>query len=179
MRWLLLVTLAACWTGAVAEPEPEPPTPKASGHANVDLEIKFRRSACFGMCPVYEVTLQHDGVLRYYGRANVAQTGERTRRLTRAQMLELSRAVDHVSFFDLDDTGHPPQHQGCTTVGGTTTCSFGTSVVCSDTSHTIVTVSRPRHNLTHTIDDPHCSDDAAVEPLEQRIEELVSAWVGR
>ena len=179
MRWLLLVTLAACWTGAVAEPVPEPPAPKAREHANVDLEIKFRRTACFGMCPVYEVTLQHDGMLRYYGRTNVSQTGERTRRLTHAQMLELSRAVDHVEFFELDNSGHPQQHQGCTTVGGTTTCSFGRVVVCSDTSHSIVTVNRPRHNLSHTIDDAHCTDDNAAVPLEQRIEELVSPWVGR
>jgi hypothetical protein len=179
VRWLLIATLAACWTGAVAEPEPEPPTPKPRVYTNDDLEIKFRRTACFGMCPVYEVTLQHDGMLRYYGRTNVAQTGERTRRLTRAQMLELSRSVDHVQFFELDDTGHPPQRQACTTVGGTTTCSFGRTVICSDTSHSIVTVSRPRHNLSHTIDDAHCSDDNAAAPIEQRIEELVSAWVGR
>jgi hypothetical protein len=177
VRWLLFVTLASCWTGTVAEPER--PTPKAREHTNIDLEVKLRRTPCFGMCPVFEVTLQHDGLLRYYGRENVGQTGERTRRLTRAQMLELSRAVDHVQFFQLDDSGHQAQQQGCTTVGGTTTCSFHSFTVCSDTSHTILTVSRPRQNVSHTVDDAHCSDDGAAAPLEQKIEELVSAWVGR
>jgi Domain of unknown function (DUF6438) len=179
VRPLVLVVVAACWTGTVREPTPEPVAPKPREHGTVDLEVKLRRTACLGMCPVFEVTIQHDGRLRYVGRQNVAETGERTRRLTRSQMIELSRAVDHAHFFELDDTGHEAQQQGCTTIGGTTRCSFRSFSVCSDTSHTVITVSRPKQNISHTIDDAHCSDDGSAVTLEQKIEELAAPWVGR
>lgn len=179
MRSLVLTFVAACWTGTVPDPVPEPAAPRPREHTHVDLEVKLRRTPCFGMCPVFDVTIQHDGQLRYYGRQNVAETGERTRRLTRSQMIELSRAVDHVHFFELDDSGHEAQQQGCTTIGGTTTCSFRSFSVCSDTSHTVVTISRPKQNISHTIDDAHCTDDGSAVSLEQKIEELASPWVGR
>ncbi len=179
MRTFVWVFVTACWTGAVSEPASEPVAPKPREYASVDLEVKLRRTPCFGMCPVFDITIQHDGRLRYFGRQNVAEAGERTRRLTRSQMIELSRAVDRVHFFELDDSGHEAQQQGCTTIGGTTTCSFRSFSVCSDTSHTVVTVSRPKRNISHTIDDAHCSDDGSAVTLEQKIEALVSPWVGR
>jgi hypothetical protein len=179
LRSYVLIFVAACWTGTVPEPTPEPAAAKPRERTQVDLEVKLRRTPCFGMCPVFDVTIQHDGTLRYYGRQNVAETGERTRRLTRSQMIELSRTVDHVHFFDLDDSGHEVQQQGCTTIGGTTSCSFRSISVCSDTSHSVITISRPRQNISHTIDDAHCSDDGSAVTLEQKIEELASPWVSR
>jgi hypothetical protein len=179
--WLLAI-VTACWTGPVPDPvAPDQPAPRTP-HRDVDLEIKLRRTACFGRCPVFDVSISHDGTLRYVGRQNVAEVGERSRKLTRGQMVVLARAVDHVHFFELDDQGHEPVDQGCRTIGTpqggtTTTCSFKSFSLCSDTSHTIVTVSRPRQGGTHTIDDAHCAEDGGAADLERRVEELVAPWV--
>jgi hypothetical protein len=174
-----LVLLAGCWTGTVVEPQPEPVAAPKSQKMNIDLEVKLRQTTCLGMCPVYDVQIARDGVLHYTGRKNVAETGERSKKLTRQQMLELSRSVDHVHFFELDGSGHEPVQQKCTQIGNTTTCSLSSTTFCSDTSHSIVSVTRPRQSLFHTVDDAHCSDDSAIVPLEQKIEELVAPWVGR
>lgn len=174
-----MLSLAACWTGTVPEPVPEPAATTSHARITIDLDIRLRRTPCLGMCPVYEVSIQHDGTVHYDGRQNVAETGERTRKLTRSQMIELSHVVDRVHFFELDDSGHQPQQPGCVTTGSTTTCSFRSITVCSDTSHTIVTISRPKQNISHTIDDAHCSDDGSAVTLEQKIEELAAPWVGR
>ncbi len=184
-RTWLLALVTACWTGPVPETTPpDQPVPKVREAHDLDLEISLQRTACFGMCPVFDVTIARDGTLHYVGRRNVAELGERTRRLSRTQMLALARSVDHVHFFELDRQGHEPANQACRTITNgagstTTTCSFSSFTVCTDTSHTIVTVQRPRQGKSHTIDDAHCSDDGAAESFEQRVEELVAPWVGR
>ena len=175
--WLFLV-VAGCWTGPVAEPVPQPVDKPRGDHREVDLEIHLERGECFGSCPVFEITISPDGTVRYVGKKNVREIGERTRRLARAQMLDLQRVVDHVHFFELDQFGHERIEPGCKTVGKTTTCNFQSFTVCSDTSHTLLRVTRPRRHVTHQIDDAHCSDDGVAVPLEQRVEELAQAWIG-
>lgn len=41
------------------------------------FQVRLKRGACFGRCPVYELTLHADGRIEYLGRLNVAMTGER------------------------------------------------------------------------------------------------------
>jgi hypothetical protein len=178
---LALVVLSvwtACWTGTVPDPAP-PDQPEPKLRRDIDLSIKLRRTECFGMCPVFDVSVDHDGTVHYVGRANVAVRGERTRRVTRAQMQELSQLVEREHFFELDRYGHMPSPDGCATTGHTTTCTFQSFTVCSDTSHTVLTVSHPRRGGEHTIDDAHCSDDGAAYQLEDRVEGLVAPWIGR
>lgn len=175
--WLLLV--AGCWTGPVAEPIPEPVPSSHAAHRDVDLEIHLERTACFGRCPEFELDISPDGSVHFLGKRNVSEIGARTRKLSHAQMLDLQRSVDHVGFFELDQFGHRRRDQVCKTVGTTTTCQFSSFTVCSDTSHTILKVTRPRRHLTHQIDDAHCTDDGAVAPLEQMIEEVAQRWIAR
>ena len=161
-------------------PDPAPPDqPEPKLRRDVDLAIKLRRTECFGMCPVFDVSVDHDGTVHYLGRANVAVKGPRTRRVTRAQMQELALLVEHEHFFELDHSGHVASDNNCRSIGGSTTCTFQSFTVCSDTSHTLLTVSRPRRGGEHTIDDAHCNDDGAAEQLEQRVEDLVAPWIGR
>lgn len=176
---LVFVSLcAACWTSAVPDPAP-PDQPAPKPRRDIDLAIVLRRTECFGRCPVFDVTVDPDGTVHYLGRANVAVAGERTRRIPRAQMQELALLVERGRFFELDRNGHVPSDNGCVTTGHTTTCSFQSFTVCSDTSHTVLTVSHPRRGREHTIDDAHCTDDGAAYQLEQRVEDLVAPWIGR
>lgn len=176
---LVLVPLcAACWTAAVPESTP-PDQPALKPRREIDLAIELRRTECFGKCPVFDVTVDPDGTVHYLGRANVAVVGQRTRRVPRAQMQELALLVERSRFFELDRSGRMPSDNGCVTTGTTTTCSFQSITVCSDTSHTVLAVSYPRRGREHSIDDAHCTDDGAAYQLEQRVEDLVAPWIGR
>ncbi len=173
-----LILLAACWTGPVAEPAPAgDPAPAKPAEKSVDLAIEYRRAPCFGQCPIYQVAIKPDGNLIYFGRDNVAVPGQQQRHLTRHQMRELEKAVESTHFFTLDDQGNEPPDQSCHKPGGGT-CSFSFSV-CTDTPHTVLTVSRPERGGSHTIDDAHCTDSSAAEPLERAIDALVRPWVGQ
>ncbi|CAN5589912.1 hypothetical protein BH11MYX1_BH11MYX1_42840 [soil metagenome] len=174
--WLIL--LAACSTGPVAEPAQADGAPRAKpADKPADLAVEYRRTPCFGQCPIYQVTIQPSGMLRYFGRENVAVPGEQTKQLTRHQMHDLAKAIERSHFFRLDDQGNEPPDQSCRKPGGGT-CSFSFSV-CTDSPHTIITVTRPKRGGSHTIDDAHCTDTSAAEELERTIDTFVKSWVGQ
>lgn len=174
----MLAGIAGCWTGPVAEPVPEPVQRPAGDVFDVDLEIVLVRTPCFGMCPVYELHIYPDGRVHWYGRDNVAERGERTKRLARPRMQQLKRAVDHAQFFSLSGDAHEPAQPSCTrTPGGGMSCSFTTFSVCTDTSHSIITVrTRAREKR---VDDAHCDDDSAIGELEHQLESIAASWIGR
>ncbi|HEY5944128.1 MAG TPA: DUF6438 domain-containing protein [Kofleriaceae bacterium] len=172
--------LSACWTGA-DPPAIEPATPaKRPAPEPLNLRIRLERTACFGTCPAYTVSVQGDGRVEWIGHSSVATLGRQQGHVTRGQLEELSRRLDRVRFFERDEYGELPKKPECTTVGSTTQCSFGTSVtICSDTSHTII--SAWRGSRTHRIDNDHCNDRPELDALEDYIDRITNteAWIGR
>jgi hypothetical protein len=176
MRWVstAFVVVAACWTGGdppaaetvARHPAPGPHVPARS------LEVILKRTACFGMCPVYTVRIRGNGVVQWNGETNVARPGLRVAHVTPAELDELDRAIDAADFFELDDTGHAQAKPACIHDGNRTTCSFGASIViCSDTSHAIVVVRRG--DQSHRVDDAQCSDqDTPLSRLETLIDRI-------
>jgi len=71
-----LLLLAAC-AGAPAQPPPAAAatvSPQASRPAPADgFELRMRRGACYGRCPVYEVVLHADGAVDYRGDGGIRQ----------------------------------------------------------------------------------------------------------
>ena len=155
--------LAACWTGTVPEPalaggsetrasarrsisRSSCAAPRASGCARCSTS----RSSTTAQCATSADT-------------NVAVTGERTRRVTRAQMHELSRSRRSRALLRARSTrATMPSNSGCTTIGRHHDVLVPFVHACARTRRTrVLTVSRPRRGGEHTIDDAHCSDDGA------------------
>lgn len=67
------------------------------------FEIELERTACFGTCPVYSVTINQDGQVVYSGEAFVQTTGEHHSQISSAKVGELRRAVERIDFFKLKD----------------------------------------------------------------------------
>lgn len=154
--WRVVVALAACHTRA---PAPEP-------HA---FEVRLERTVCFGACPAYSVTIAGDGSVRWHGTSDVATRGDRSGRVTPAELGQLSAAIDRVRFFELQDDGSPP----CTEPHGM--CD---QIICSDTSRSLIRVTRD--GKTREIENDHCAPSPADE-LENVIGEIAhtDAWIGR
>ena len=181
VRFALPRIAVACWTGAEPAPiaQPTPAAPRA--HARpLALEVTLERTSCFGFCPEYTVTIHGDGVVEWNGVANVAVIGSRTAHATHQQLVMLDRALAAGSFFTLDDSGQVlAQQGGCSTSGNVTTCTFRSVTVCSDTSHSIVTVRR--NGAVHRVDDAHCEDPGPLDAVEALIDRIANdaAWIGR
>ena len=178
-----LVLLAGCWTGSEPGPRtPEPEPPHTRAHA--DVEITLARTMCFGSCPVWKLTIHRDGNVEWLGEANVAAIGARARRMAVSDLALLDHEIDVARVFERDKFGHLPVKPTCVHSGQTTSCTFSSVTICSDTSHTILTVRRdgPSGGKTQTIDDSHCDDDdPALDVLEERIimRARATEWIGR
>jgi hypothetical protein len=80
---LLLLLLCLVAVGAACR-TPSARKPEASGPAAE--VVSLRRTACYGRCPVYTVTLYEDGQLRWEGERHVATVGVDTAQLSPAEV---------------------------------------------------------------------------------------------
>jgi hypothetical protein len=173
-----LVLLAGCWTGPVREPA-APPEPAPAPKPVRAFELELSRGPCFGRCPVFRVHVRGDGRVTWEPERNTAVTGKREHRISAADVAAIERALDAAQFFDRDPFGQLKRGPTCVRTGNTTSCSFTSVTICSDTSHTIIAVRRG--GKSHRVDNAHCSDeDAALNELEETILDRtgVRAWIG-
>lgn len=63
--------------------------------------ITLKRTACYGSCPVYELTIFSDGRVEYNGKQFVRKTGKATGQISRKQLEELVMEFTNVYYFNL------------------------------------------------------------------------------
>jgi hypothetical protein len=97
---LLLLALAACSS---------PQTPPRQAHP-ID-QITLKRRACYGTCPVYEVSVASDGSVRFVGQGYVQQHGVAHATIAPEHWQRLLTAVEDADFFSLQRRYAP--HDGC------------------------------------------------------------------
>lgn len=95
---VLLAIIAALPTAAQAE----------------KAKITLERTACFGRCPVYSVTLYEDGRVVYDGKNDVEVTGRQEINIGAEAFAELMQVIEDAGYFEWDDeylrmtvTDHP------------------------------------------------------------------------
>lgn len=182
MRAVVLVAAAGCWTGGESGSTDtsaaltlREPTPRE----RAGFKLKLERTACLGRCPTYAVTIHGDGRVEWDGREHVLALGPRRGRVTTREIVELEDMLHELRFFERDEYGHLPVRTQCTTANNTTTCTMvGSFSICSDTSHTIIAVTRKYK--THVVDNANCTDDSELAKLETMVDRIanVQAWVG-
>lgn len=72
-------------------------------YALKDVSITLERTACFGTCPIYTVTVQGDGTVNYVGEKFVKVEGTQTRQISREALIELLRLFYTSDFFSFRD----------------------------------------------------------------------------
>lgn len=68
-----------------------------------DVTITMRRTACFGMCPVYTVTIYGSGKIEFRGDNFVAKEGLHTDSIPPAEVNRLVHAFHEKKFFSMND----------------------------------------------------------------------------
>lgn len=74
--------------------------------------IRFETGPCLGSCPVYQVSIDQDGVVRYVGGFCTARPGVFDKQVPAAQALSLYASLTALSFGDLPTEITPP-HGAC------------------------------------------------------------------
>ena len=77
---------------------------KSSDDQNSNDEwIRLSRTACFGTCPVYTVTIKSDGTVSYAGERFVFTIGFAQGRIDKSAFRDLAREFEKLDYFTLPD----------------------------------------------------------------------------
>ena len=142
-------------------------TPRQDSSADPQPALTLQRTACFGSCPVYRLSVSPAGVVTFEGTAHVRKLGTASGQVPPARLDHLLRELDEAGYFSFADryTSADP------------TC--GRYVTDLPTVITAVTLEGRTKRIEH---DQGCgaAPDALVV-LEQRIDEVLGSaqWTGR
>ncbi len=87
--------------------------------------ITLQRDVCYGRCPIYQVTIDGSGAVRYMGLDYVATGGVKTAQINPAKVAALVRQFRAADFFSLsdryaEDVKDSPTYCLTLTIGGRT-----------------------------------------------------------
>ncbi|MFC2005424.1 DUF6438 domain-containing protein [Chloroflexota bacterium] len=68
-----------------------------------EVQITLERTACFGFCPVYTLTIHGDGTVVYEGKDFVKTKGRAEITITKEKVKQLVSAFEKIDFFSLND----------------------------------------------------------------------------
>jgi hypothetical protein len=145
----------------------EPGAPRARASASDSARISLERRPCFGTCPVYTVTLEGSGVVRFEGVRFVKDSGTSVRTVPPARVDSLLGELEAAGYFTFADRyamGEP-------------TCPRYASDL-----PTIITQVRIGARLKRIEHNRGCADaPERLSMLERRIDEVAGTerWVGK
>ena len=81
--------------------------PEDSNHENGrnadSLFASIERTACFGSCPVYKISIYKDGYVLYQGRQFVEKKGAYKSTLSPEQLEEIKNTASRLGYFEMED----------------------------------------------------------------------------
>lgn len=170
---VLLMALALAQNGCSANAPTAQDPPKqpllTSQEIPSDTVMTLTRTACFGACPVYELTISADGTVVFEGKRFVGTEGTAKSQLGKAELLELIKEFERINYFLLDDA-YTQGSKGCPQVA-----------TDSPSAITSITINGKYKSVHHYYG---CSGAKALEDLtrlERRIDEITGSkkWVGK
>ena len=138
-------------------------TPTSSLDPN--LLITLERTACFGACPMYTLTIYQDGSVEYAGTDFVTVKGDQTGKITPEQVQELVEAFKNADYFNLQNEYTAPVTDLPTTI----------------TSFTFEGNTKTIRNYGGCLHDSPVPAPQALCDLENKIDEITNSirWVGK
>jgi hypothetical protein len=168
---LAAACLVAAWLPAACA-RTVPPSPEAEARSTTPVapatgSVSLERGPCFGTCPVYKVTIDRAGAVRFEGRRFVADTGVSTGTAPSPSVDSLFAELQAADYFGFAD-GYRMGQPGCE--------RYATDLP------TVITEVHLGNRTKRVEHDRGCADaPAALSVLERRIDEVagVGKWIGR
>lgn len=84
------------------------PAPAAAAAAAVPVEVPtiaaiYKKTGCFGLCPIYEVQFYTDGRVRWEGKMNTGTPGFKEAKMDRETLAQIERIAEKVNFYKMDN----------------------------------------------------------------------------
>lgn len=151
----LVCLLAVSFAAVHARQQPDVPA---------DTIISLQRTSCFGPCPVYTVTIDARGTVRYEGEKFVRVVGRQTARIEKSLVAKLLAHAERIHFFDMRNSYRVIENPD------------GSATMVTDLPTKIVTVTTNRRSKR--VEDYFGAPDA-LEEFEKAIDEAAGTnrWV--
>ena len=129
-----------------------------------DTLIRLQRTSCFGPCPVYTVTIDARGTVRYEGEKFVRVVGRQIARIDKSVVANLLAHAERIHFFNMRSSYRAIENPD------------GSTTMVTDLPTKIVTVTTNRR--TKQVEDYVGAPDA-LEEFEKAIDEAAGTnrWV--
>ena len=88
-----------------------------------DTFITLKRTACFGTCPEYKITISADGAVVFEGQSFVKKVGIAKTVISEEKVRKLLAAFEKINYFELRDR-YEEQEDGCTQQATDTTSAI-------------------------------------------------------
>lgn len=108
---LLIVSALAAASAFGLEPQRNRIQKSASPEQGIpgDTVITLERTGCYGMCPIYKITISADGSVIFEGNRFVKKVGSAKSVISQEQIRELIAAFEKFKYFDLKDRYERPE----------------------------------------------------------------------
>src|SRR5688572_13153556 len=108
---IALLAVAGCaWFPETIRPQTAKPGSQAVPH---DTLITLERTGCYGMCPIYKVSISSDGTVVFEGNRFVKNIGTARSKISQGQISELLVMFEKINYFELSNQYAQPE-DGCT-----------------------------------------------------------------
>jgi len=100
----VLVVISSLLTVNIAIASPGDPAPDLTSLSDADLKtltVRLERTACYGTCPAYTVTIHGDGRVEYTGQGNVKEKAARDGRIEMTAIAELLSHFTQAKFLSI------------------------------------------------------------------------------
>jgi Domain of unknown function (DUF6438) len=165
VRWHVSLGILL-WSAACAPRNPDS-TPEVADASVESPVITLERTACFGACPVYRLSVASDGTIDYEGKAHVRRLGVASTRIPPQRVEALLSELERAGYFAFANR-YAPAEPVC-----------GRYVTDSPAAITSVRFQGQTKRIEH---DYGCgAAPGALTVLEQRIDEVLGSaqWTGR
>lgn len=156
----LLLVASSCGGGAVSETPASNSFP-AGDQIPEDLIIRLRRTPCYGSCPVYLLTVNAGGKVKFFGQDHTETKGQAEGRISPEQVRQLIGEFKKAKFFDLEE-------------------SYTTKDCKTDfpSARTTILINGRVKKIDHNLG---CEAPPELTELEKRIDEVVNSkqWIGK
>jgi hypothetical protein len=145
---LILLVLGTFAVSAQTEEPTEEPATEATGEATTEatsaaVAITLERTACFGSCPMYTVTIYEDGTIVYNGIRFVDVEGEQTSEIPAETVAAMVEALANAGYFEWEASYDNPSVSDLPSVITSVTRDGETHTINRYTAATEVPVALP------------------------------------
>ncbi len=99
---LVIIGMASCKSKKAVEGDSDMSKEVSSADNKDSLFASYEKTACFGMCPIFKLTVYKSGLAYYEGMKNVDKIGLYEGRIAADELNKLMNSAEQINYFGME-----------------------------------------------------------------------------